>query len=93
MATQEYRIVPGEASDVHDEPHIEESRVTVRLVRELVEDADLAPGAVARRYDLDIADVYGALAYYHANPAEMRRVDRRHEEAVDQARAESSLVP
>ena len=30
MATQEYRIVSAEDSDIHDEPHIEGSRVTVR---------------------------------------------------------------
>ena len=30
------------------------------------------------RYDLDIADVYEVLVYYHNNPAEMADVERRH---------------
>ena len=27
-----YSIVPGEESEIHDEPHIEGSRITVRYV-------------------------------------------------------------
>lgn len=30
MATQQYRIVSGEDSEIHNEPHIEGSRITVR---------------------------------------------------------------
>lgn len=93
MATQEYRIVSGDESEIHDEPHIQGSRITVRLVHELVEQADLTPEQVAAKYDLDIADVYEALAYYHNNPGEMRRVERRHQEAVEEATRQSSLTP
>ena len=93
MATQEHRIVAGDDSALHDEPHIAGSRVTVRLVHELAEEADVAPETVAGRYDLDVADVYDALAYYHRNPAEMRRVEARHEDAVAWAADGSSLSP
>jgi hypothetical protein len=48
---------------------------------------------VAARYDLDIADIYEALAYYHHNPEEMRHIETRHERAVAEARAQSSLTP
>lgn len=58
MATQQYRIVSAEDSEIHREPHIEESRVTVRDVHVRVEKRGLAPEQVAERYNLDIADVY-----------------------------------
>lgn len=48
---------------------------------------------MAERYNLDIADVYEALAYYHTNPEEMRRVEKRHEQAVADAKQRSSLGP
>lgn len=93
MATQEYRIVPAEDSEIHDEPHIEGSRITVRDVYVRVEERGLSPEQVAERYTLDIADVYEALAYYHHNPEEMARVERRHRRAVESAKERSSLSP
>jgi uncharacterized protein (DUF433 family) len=93
MATQQYRIVSAEDSEIHDEPHIEGSRVTVRDVHTRVEQRGLSPERVAERYNLDIADVYEALAYYHSNPEEMRRVEKRHARAVAEAKDRSSLTP
>jgi uncharacterized protein (DUF433 family) len=93
MATQQYRIVSAKDSKIHDEPHIEGSRVTVRDVHARVERRGLAPERVAERYNLDIADVYEALAYYHNNPEEMRRVEERHDRAVIEAKDRSSLTP
>ncbi|TKX74601.1 DUF433 domain-containing protein [Halorubrum sp. GN11_10-6_MGM] len=93
MATQQYRIVSAEDSEIHGEPHIEGSRVTVQDVHARVEKRGLAPGRVAERYNLDIADIYEALAYYHNNPDEMRRVEKRHERAATEARKRSSLTP
>jgi uncharacterized protein (DUF433 family) len=79
MAVTKHRVVSGDESDIHDEPHIEGSRVTVLHVHERVEGRGLRPETVADRLNLDIADVYDALAYYHRNPAEMRTVRERHE--------------
>jgi len=93
MATQEYRIVSGEKSEIHQEPHIEGSRVTVRDVYVRVEHRGLSPDRVAERYNLDIADVYEALAYYHNNPEEMQQVEKRHERASEEAKRRSSLTP
>ena len=93
MATQQYRIVSAEDSEIHAEPHIEGSRITVRDVYARVEVRGLAPDRVAERYNLDIADIYEALAYYHTNPEEMRRVETRHERAAAEARERSSLDP
>ena len=93
MATQQYRIVSGQESEIHDEPHIEGSRITVWDVHVRVEERGLAPERVAERYNLDIADVYEALAYYHNRPEEMARVEKRHERATAEAKRRSSLTP
>lgn len=90
MAKTEYRIVPGEDSEIHDEPHVEGRRITVRFVHERVEGRGLEPRTVADRHDLDVADVYQALAYYHDHPEEMAAVERRREEAIE--RHEADLV-
>lgn len=79
MAEQTHRIVAGNDSELHDEPHIAGSRITVRFIHERVEGAGLDPGAVADRHNLDLADVYHALAYYHDHPEEMRRSERDRE--------------
>jgi len=69
--------------ELHDEPHLEDRRITVRFVKDQVEDRGLAPRTVADRHDLDVADVYRALTYYHDNPEEMRTVERRRQAAID----------
>ena len=70
--------------DLHDEPHLEGRRITVRFLKEQVEDRDLAPRTVADRHDLDVADVYRALTYYHDHPAEMREVEGRRQAAIEE---------
>ncbi|QLH80190.1 DUF433 domain-containing protein [Halosimplex pelagicum] len=72
--------------ELHDEPHLEGRRTTVRFVKAQVEDRGLDPRTVADRHDLDVADVYRALTYYHDNPAEMRAVEREREAAVENHR-------
>lgn len=73
----------GIVRELHDEPHLEGRRLTVQFLKAQVEDRGLAPRTVADRYDLDVADVYRALAYYHDHPEEMQSVERRREEAVE----------
>ena len=89
MSQQSARIV----QEVHDEPHIEGSRITVRHVYERVHGRGLRPETVAERYNLDIADVYHALAYYHEHPEEMREVKRRRDEAIKSAREKTTITP
>ena len=89
MSQQSARIV----QEVHDEPHIEGSRITVRHVYERVHGRGLRPETVAERYNLDIADVYYALAYYHEHPKEMREVERRRDEAIKSAREKTTITP
>jgi uncharacterized protein (DUF433 family) len=93
MATQPRWIVDDEESAVHDEPHIADSRVTVRAVHEWVEKGDLDPEAVADRHNLDIAAVYHALAYYHEHPERMREVERERERAVEANRDRAVTGP
>jgi uncharacterized protein (DUF433 family) len=66
------------------EPRIEGTRIGVLLVYERVEGRGLEPQTVADRHDLDVADVYRALAYYHDHPREMEEVRRQREAAVEE---------
>jgi uncharacterized protein (DUF433 family) len=79
-------------TELHDEPHIEGRRVTVRRVQGLVEEAGQSPVEVADELALDIADVYAALHYYHTHPDEMNRTAeqrRRREQDAKEAGAKS----
>lgn len=89
MAQHSARIV----REVHDEPHIEGSRVTVRHIYKRVHERGLRPETVAERLNLDIADVYHALAYYHDHPAEMEEVEQRRDEAMKTAEEKTTLTP
>lgn len=88
MSQQTSRIV----REVHDEPHIEGSRITVHFIKERVEGRNLKPETVAERHDLDIADVYRALAYYHDHPEEMREVERERERLHEQAEKDPDIT-
>ena len=79
MSEGEFRRI---AHDLLSEPHIRGRRISVRQVYALVEERGEDPEAVADRYDLDVADVYHALAYYHDHPREMRDVKQEREDAM-----------
>ncbi|TKX67651.1 DUF433 domain-containing protein [Halorubrum sp. GN11GM_10-3_MGM] len=81
MAVRHSRVRLGDESDIHDEPHIEGSRVTVQHIHERVEGRGLRPETVAERLNLSLADVYEALAYYHRHPEEMQAIEA-HRRAV-----------
>jgi uncharacterized protein (DUF433 family) len=83
MAKRDARRI---AHDLMGEPHIVGRRISVRQVYALVERRDVAPEAVADRYDLDVADVYHALAYYHDHPREMTEVESEREDAIESFR-------
>ncbi|WP_254830240.1 DUF433 domain-containing protein [Haloglomus salinum] len=81
MAERETRRV---AHDLLGEPHVAGRRISVRQVHALVERGGEDPEAVADRFDLDVADIYHALAYYHDHPREMREVETEREAAAEQ---------
>lgn len=93
MATQTRWIVDEGESSVHDEPHIVDSRITVRAIHEWVEAGDMDPETVASRHNLDIAAVYHALAYYHEHPERMRAVERERERTVEVNRERAVTGP
>jgi uncharacterized protein (DUF433 family) len=65
----------------------------VRHVYERVHGRGLRPETVAERHNLDIADVYHALAYYHDHPAEMQEVEAQREKAIESAREKTTISP
>lgn len=72
--------------ELHDEPHLEGRRITVQFIKTQVEDRGLEPRTVADRHDIDVADVYRSLTYYHDHPEEMRAVERQREAVVEDHR-------
>ena len=91
MAQRAARIVSD--PDVLDgEPRLEGHRIGVLQLYEEVEEAGHAPQTVAARYDLDVAAVYRALAYYHEHPAQMNEVRERRRQRIESAR-EDALDP
>lgn len=70
------------------EPHIEGRRISVLQIRERVEESDLRPDTVADQYNLDRADVYHALAYYHEHPREMQQVRNERKQAYEELLSE-----
>lgn len=70
------------------EPRIEGRRIGVLHVATRVLDRGDEPEEVAAEFDLDLADVYRALAYYYDHPEEMREWRRRKREAAVRAEAE-----
>ena len=83
MAERDTRRI---ARDTMNEPHIQGRRISVRQVYALVEECGEDPEAIADRYDLDVADIYHALAYYHDHPREMGKVEDERENAVEEFR-------
>lgn len=83
MAERDSRRIACEGMD---EPHIRGRRISVRQVYALVEERGEDPETVADRYDLDVADVYHALAYYHDHPNEMREIEQARDEAITTVR-------
>jgi uncharacterized protein (DUF433 family) len=67
------------------EPCVEGTRVGVYFLRERVEGRGLDPATVADRHDLDVADVYRALTYYHDHPDEMASIERERAALLDEA--------
>lgn len=86
------RHAGGIAHDLMDEPHLSGHRISVRRVHALVEERELDPRTVADRLDLDIADVYRALTYYHDHPGEMHDVEQRRERRIAESRDRGAVA-
>ena len=77
-------------TELHDEPHVEGRRVTVRRIQGLVEEAGRSVFDVADEFDLQVADVYAALHYYHAHPDEITEAERERRRREARARREGA---
>lgn len=75
------------------QPRIADRRISVLFIHERVEGRGLEPQPVADRHDLDLADVYHALAYYHDHPDEMAELRRQREEAFEVFREDVDRPP
>ncbi|MCU4716991.1 DUF433 domain-containing protein [Halapricum hydrolyticum] len=84
MSQQTARI----AHDLLDEPHIKGRRIPVLTIVERVEGRGLEPKTVADRHDLDVAEVYAALLYYHEQPREFEELRRERDELMDEIEAD-----
>jgi len=84
MATQP----AGIEETLLDEPHVEGRRLSVLQLRDRVEGVGDTPREVAEDYDLDIAAVYQALAYYHTHKEELETVRERREREITSLRRE-----
>lgn len=92
MATQKGARIVRTPEVLGGKPRIEGRRISVEFCYHRVEEAGIDPHEVAEQHDLDVADVYRALAYYHEHPEEMAAVEAQREEREEQAAARSGVV-
>jgi len=85
--------VSASESETHEEPHLPGSRITVRDIGQRVKERGDSPVRVTERFDIDLAAVYEALAYYHGNPEEMRRVEEHRAGLADKAEEITTVRP
>ncbi|HET7323578.1 MAG TPA: DUF433 domain-containing protein [Halococcus sp.] len=79
MATTTGRI----ARDLMSEPHIVGRRISVLHIFDKVKGRGDSPESVAETFDLDLADVHHALAFYYDHPDEMKQFRAERQEAYD----------
>lgn len=92
MAQQAARIVQTE-DVLHGEPRIEGRRLSVRRLKSLVEDHGRSAEDVAAMHNLDVADVYAALTYYHEHRDEMAERERDRDNAIQRSLGEVGTTP
>lgn len=87
-------------TEIEDEPHVEGRRLTVRRIGALAEKRELSPDVIADRFDLSLAAVHDALAFYYSHPDVMeelesdrrRRIERGRERSIDPADVSDGTV-
>lgn len=72
-----------------DEPCVAGTRVPVRRIGHLADEAGRSPDVIAERFDLTVSDVHRALAYYYDHPDEMATYTERDRERARGASTES----
>ena len=92
MSKQTNTVVSGDESEIHDEPHVRDRRITVSHIHALVEGRGLNAQTVADRFDLTASEVYHALAYYHDHPEAMRAVEEHRREVHEAAEEDPKTI-
>lgn len=92
MATQGTSRIISTDNVLGGKPRVEGRRVGVYYLREQVEGRGRDPHEVADEHDLDVADVYHALAYFYAHPEEMKRIEETRETLLDGLEADPDVV-
>lgn len=71
--------------DVMDgQPRIEGRRISVVQIAEWILDQGMSPEEVSAEFDLDLADIFRALAFYYDNVDEMQEVKRERQQRVEE---------
>lgn len=92
MATQERSRIVSTPDVLGGKPRIEGTRIGVAFVKSQVDGRGLDPREVAERYELDLPDVYRALAYYHEHPDEMAAIEQRREALEARAMSDPAVA-
>jgi len=92
MATQEPARIVKTSEVLDGKPRVEGRRLSVDFLYARVENAGIDPHEVAEQHDLNVADVYRALAYYHEHPEEMDDIRARREEREARAEARDDVA-
>ena len=71
MAIQQYKLYSRRSPRRTRNPHLPGSRIIVRDIGQRVGERGDSPVRIAERFDIDLAAVYEALAYYHGNSEEL----------------------
>jgi uncharacterized protein (DUF433 family) len=74
--------------ELMDEPHVAGRRVSVVQLHAQVDGAGRHPTDVAAQLDLDVGDVYAALAYYYEHPDEMAEIRETRDTRQERLRKE-----
>lgn len=70
------------------EPRLEGRRIRVKDIVMWVEYLGQSPDEISSTYDIPLADIFAALAYYHANQAELRHRWDEQETLVEELKAQ-----
>jgi uncharacterized protein (DUF433 family) len=69
------------------QPRIAERRISVVQLVEWINEEGMAPETVATEFDLELATIYRALAYYYEHIEEMSSYRERRRSRTDESRS------
>jgi len=78
--------IVSEAGVMGGQPRIEGRRISVLQIVEWIHEEGMDPETVATEFDLDLADISRALAYYYDNVQEMSTWRDRREERIRESK-------